>query len=143
MTNFQLTKWLQAVVKKMNNQKIRKFYHFVTFSLRQFILNDKWIFKLKKNLDDFIIKYKTRWIVHDYKQMKDKKYDKFYAFVVRFDNSRILLIIAIWKKWLIKQFDVIIVYFYEKINRDLYIEQFKNFIKTKISFVNWTQIYIN
>ena len=129
MTDSQSAKWLQAVVKKMNSQKARKFYHLVTSSSCQFILSGKWIFKLKKSSDDFIVRYKARWIAHDYRQMKNKNYDESYVLVVRFDNSRILPAIAARKRWLIKQFDVKIVYLYKKMDRDLYIEQSKNFIE--------------
>ena len=131
MTSSQLAKWLQAVVKKINSQKTRKFSHFVIFSFCQFIFSDKWVFKLKKNFDDFIVKYKARWIIHDYTQIKDRDYDESYALVVRFNSSRILLAITTRKRWLIKQFDMTIVYLYEKMNRELYIEQLENFVKNE------------
>ena len=63
--------------------------------------------------------------------MKNRDYDESYALVVKFDNSRVLLAIATRKRWLIKQFNVTIVYLYEKMNRNLYIEQFENFVKNE------------
>ena len=35
---------------------------------RQTII-DRWIFKIKYDLNNNILKYKARWIVHDYKQI--------------------------------------------------------------------------
>ena len=35
------------------------------------IIIDRWIFKIKYDLNDNILRYKTRWVVHEYKQIKD------------------------------------------------------------------------
>ena len=97
MTDFQAAKWLQAIKREIKSQKSWNFYQLIKRSLES-IIDEKWIFKLKENSNDFIIRYKTRWIIKNYKQMKDKNYDEFYVLVVRSNNYKILLIVAAKKK---------------------------------------------
>ena len=39
------------------------------------VITDRWIFKIKYELDENILKYKARWVVHDYKQQFDVNFN--------------------------------------------------------------------
>ena len=41
------------------------------FSNERKVIIDRWIFKIKYELNESIFKYKVRWIMHDYKQQLD------------------------------------------------------------------------
>ncbi len=49
------------------SQMKRETFQIVTLSYDQKAIDDKWIFKLKKNLDESITRYKVKWIVKDYR----------------------------------------------------------------------------
>ena len=59
----------------------------------------KWIFKLKKNPQGDIIKYKARLVVKGYSQRKGVDYDEIYAPVVRFETIPLLIALAALKNW--------------------------------------------
>ena len=40
----------------------------------RFVIIDRWIFKIKYDVDDQILRFKARWVIHDYKQKYDVDY---------------------------------------------------------------------
>jgi hypothetical protein len=90
-------------------------------------ITDKWVYKIKKNSDESISRFKVRWVTHDYRQIEDVNYEEKYVSVVRSDTSRILLSIAAILDWKIRQFDVKLVFLNEIMNRMIYIVQSKEF----------------
>jgi hypothetical protein len=76
-------------------------------------ITDKWVYKIKKNSDESISRFKVKWVIHDYKQIEDVNFEEKYASIIRFDTSRILLSIAITLDWKIRQFDVKLVFLNE------------------------------
>jgi histone deacetylase 1/2 len=94
-------------------------------------ITDKWVYKIKKNSDESISRFKARWVVHGYRQIEGVNYEEKYASVVRSDTSRILLSIAATLDWKIRQLDVKLVFLNEIMNRMIYIVQSKDFEKSK------------
>jgi hypothetical protein len=90
-------------------------------------ITDKWMYKIKKNSDESISRFKVRWVIHGYKQIEDVNYEEKYVSVIRSDTFRILLSIAIILDWKIRQFDVKLVFLNEVMNRMIYIVQSKEF----------------
>jgi hypothetical protein len=90
-------------------------------------ITDKWMYKIKKNSDESISRFKVRWVIHDYRQIEDVNYEEKYVSVIRSDTSRILLSIAAILGWKIRQFDVKLVFENEVMNRMIYIVQSKEF----------------
>ena len=58
-------------------------WNLVNSSSNHSVLTDHWVFKLKKNRNDYILKYKAKWIVHNYKQQYELNYEKIFAFVAK------------------------------------------------------------
>jgi hypothetical protein len=90
-------------------------------------ITDKWVYKIKKNSNESISRFKVRWITHDYRQIEKIDYEEKYVFVMRSDTFRILLSIATTLNWKIRQFDVKLVFLNEMMNRMIYIVQSKEF----------------
>jgi hypothetical protein len=112
---------------KYDDQIKRDTFIIITSSYDVKSITDKWVYKIKKNSDESISRFKVRWVIHDYRQIEDVNYEEKYASVVRFDTSRILLSIAITLDWKIRQFDVKLVFLNEVMNRMIYIVQSKEF----------------
>jgi histone deacetylase 1/2 len=85
------------------------------------------VYKIKKNPNESISRFKTRWVAHDYRQIAGIDYEEKYASVIRSDTSRILLSIAASLNWKIRQFDVKLAFLNEIMNRMIYIVQSKDF----------------
>ena len=61
---------------------------FASFS--QSILIDRWVFKIKKDRWNNILKFKTRWVVYEFKQKNDFDFIDIFVFVVKSMS---------WKSW--------------------------------------------
>ena len=88
----------------------------------------KWIFKLKKNPQGDIIKYKARLVVKGYSQRKGVDYDEIYALVVRFETIRLLIALAALKNWKIHHLDVKSAFLNGEINEVIYVKQPEGFL---------------
>ena len=88
----------------------------------------KWIFKLKKNPQGEVIKYKARLVVKGYSQKKGIDYEEVYALVVRFEIIRILIALAALKKWQIHHLDVKSAFLNWEIKEVIHVKQPEGFL---------------
>ncbi len=57
-------------------------------------LTDRWVFKIKYELDENILKYKACWVVHEYKQQYEIDYNETWSEVVKSATFRMMFDIA-------------------------------------------------
>ena len=88
----------------------------------------KWIFKLKKNPQGEVIKYKAWLVVKGYSQRKGIDYEEVYALVVRFETIRILIALAALKKWQIHHLDVKLAFLIGDIKEVTHVKQPEGFL---------------
>lgn len=72
----------------------------------QRVIDNKWVFKVKKNPDDTVDRYKARLVCRGFNQEHRIDYMETFAPVVRFDSLRTILAIAAKKKMHMLQFDI-------------------------------------
>ncbi len=123
----QIVQWKQIMQAEYDNQMKRETFQIVNLSYDQKAIDDKWIYKLKENLDESIARYKVRWVIKSYRQIEDRDFDETYALVIRVDTSRMMLTIAAVLNYQIKQFDIKTTFLYDQMNRMIYIDQSKDF----------------
>jgi hypothetical protein len=66
----------------------------------------KWIYKLKKNNEDQVIKFKARLVVQGYSQKYGTDYDEVFAPVVRHTTIRVFLSVPSQRKMSVQYLDV-------------------------------------
>ena len=87
------------------------------------------MFKIKYGLDDNILKYKARWVVHEYKQQYDIDYNEIWSGVVKPATFRLVFgIAAIWDLH-IEQMNVVTAFLYGFLDELVYVEQPHGFVK--------------
>lgn len=86
----------------------------------QKVINNKWVFKVKRNPDDSIERYKTRLVCCGFTQEYSIDYLETFSPVVRFSSLRAILAIAAEKSIHMLQFDVRTAFLYGKLNEDVY-----------------------
>ena len=84
-------------------------------------LTDRWVFKIKYELDENILKYKARWVVHEYKQQYEIDYNEIWSEVVKSAILRMMFDIAATCDLHIEQMNVIIVFLYEFLDELIYV----------------------
>ena len=65
------SKWKKITKTKLVSHTENDIWTLVKRSSDRKIITERWVFKLKHDFDDKILRYKTRWVVHDYKQLKE------------------------------------------------------------------------
>ena len=111
------------------NNEIWKLVSFV-FQKRK-VLFDNWIYKIKKKINEKMIKYKTRWCVRNFEQREDFDYHEIFSIVMKFMNYKIIFVIVVANDWTIKQMNVKIVFLYENIDEKIYVKVSHEYIDFK------------
>ena len=60
------TQWLSATRVEVHSLRAKGVYHLVDCTLKMKVLKSKWVFKVKRDQDRNIIKFKARYIVKGY-----------------------------------------------------------------------------
>lgn len=84
------------------------------------IVRSKWVYKLKKNPDGTISRYKARLVAHGYSQEKGLDYEETFSPVVKHSTvSLILALVAIYR-WNLRQLDVKNAFIHDDLKEEVY-----------------------
>src|SRR5579871_6144937 len=87
------------------------------------IIDTRWVFRIKRNLDQSIEKYKDRFVVQGFTQIPGVDYDEVYSPMVSYTANRILIALATKYDLTIHQIDVKSVFLNGEVDTELYVEQ--------------------
>ena len=88
----------------------------------------KWVFKIKRNADGSISKFKSRLVAKGYVQRHGVDYDEVFAPVARIETIRLVIAIAASNGWEIHHLDVKTAFLHGELNEDVYVTQPEGFI---------------
>ena len=69
-----------------------------------------------------MIQFKIRWIIRDFEQCKDFNYNETFVVVIKLINYKIIFMIIVVNNSNLKQRNVITVFFYENIEKKIYMK---------------------
>lgn len=87
----------------------------------------RWIFKLKRDADGRITKYKTRLVAKGFSQRPGIDFDETFAPVVRYDLIRYLLALAVTNGYKVDQMDAVTAFLQGDLPESVYMEQAEHF----------------
>lgn len=85
-------------------------------------LREKWVYKIKRDINDNIAHFKARWVVKDYLQQFGVDFDQTFAAVVKPMAFRVLFTVVAYFNLDIDQMDVKTVFLYRLINHLVYMD---------------------
>src|ERR1700730_11297856 len=91
------------------------------------VLGGKWVFKLKRDQDRNIIKFKARYVVKGYMQRFGIDYTDTYANVADIDTIRLLLAMACFYNWECDTVDIVTAFLNRDLEEEVYIDQIEGF----------------
>ena len=95
----------------------------------RFVIIDRWIFKIKYDVDDQMLHFKVRWMIHNYKQKYGVDYYEIWTEVIKSAFFQILFAI-IAARWLhAERMNIIIIFLYELLDEIIYVTQLDEFIE--------------
>lgn len=93
------------------------------------VLTSRWVFKIKRNKDGEIEKYKARLVARGHTQQKGIDYEEVFAPVARYEAIRALLAASVNEEMYVDQMDVISAYVQGELSDEVYMEQPEMFIQ--------------
>jgi len=101
-------RWIEAMASEVDSLAKNQTWEIVKEAPRgRKALGSKWVFKLKRNADGSIARYKARLVVKGYEQREGIDYDETFAPVVKFTTIRLIMTIAAIEDMDIDQMDVV------------------------------------
>ena len=92
------------------------------------IVGSRWVFKIKRNSDGSVSRYKARLVAQGYSQVQGVDYNEVFSPVARFSAIRSLLAVANAYDYEIHQMDVETAFLNGTLDYEIYMEQPKGFI---------------
>lgn len=123
MKSTEKDKWVEAMNSEINSLKENETWKLTQLPNNRKALNCKWVFKVKKNPDGSIDKFKARLVAVGYSQKKGIDYYKTFSPVAKLSTIRVLLSIAANEGLSLKQFDVSTAFLYGKVKEEIYMRQ--------------------
>ena len=121
--------WMKVMKTEVNFLIENEIWKLITSSNdRSKSLIDRWVFKIKYELDENILKYKAHWVVHEYKQQYEIDYNEIWSEVVKSAIFRMMFDIAATHDLHIEQMNIIIIFLYEFLNKLIYVKQSHDFV---------------
>ena len=91
-------------------------------------ITGRWVFKIKYGVDSVILRFKTHWVVHGYKQKEGLDYTKTWARVVKSASFRTLFAIVAERRLHAEQMDIVTAFLYDFLEELVYVTQPEGFI---------------
>ena len=123
-------KWNIAMKDELKMMEDRKVWKLVDPPSNAKIIKSKWVYKIKKDENNKIKKYKARLVALGYKQRPGIDYRDIFSPVVNFSVITFLFILLVsLLKWNCAQLDVKSAYLYGKIKEVVYMSQPTGFVE--------------
>jgi hypothetical protein len=87
------------------------------------VIIKRWTFRLKHDRDAKSLRYKVRWVAHDFKQRHEVDFDETFASMIKLISYKILMTINIIRELQIQHMNVVIAFLYKLLDKDVYVMQ--------------------
>lgn len=115
--------WMDAMREEIDSLVKSGTWVLVEAPKDQKIVDNRWVFRIKRNPDNSVDRYKARLVARGFSQTYGVDYTETFSPVVKFVSIRCLLAIAAERKMFIKQFDVKTAFLYGELVESVYMKQ--------------------
>lgn len=95
------------------------------------IIGSKWIFRIKRNSDGSIARYKARLVAQGFQQTEGIDYTETFSPVVKQQTIRLVLSLAVSHGWSVKQLDVSNAFLHGTIQEQVYLKQPQGYVNSQ------------
>ena len=123
ISNNNSREWVTAMEEEIKSLHQNNTWDIVERPKDRKTIGCKWVFKIKRNPDNTVSRYKARLVALGYRQQFGIDFSETFAAVSRFESIRLLLAIAAMTCMKIKQFDIKTAFLHGNLTEDIYMEQ--------------------
>ncbi|GJZ42950.1 ribonuclease H-like domain, reverse transcriptase, RNA-dependent DNA polymerase [Tanacetum coccineum] len=116
-------KWLKAMKTKLESIVKNNTWKLVPLPKGFVPIGLKWLFKIKRNANGSIMKYKACLVAKGYIQQPEIDFDEVFASVARLETKRLLIALAAGKGWKIHHLDVKMAFLHGELKEEVYVVQ--------------------
>ena len=121
--------WRMAMEEEMASIEENCTWYLVDLPHGRRAIGLKWVYKVKRDGDGAVTKFKARLVVKGYSQRQGIDYDEVFAPVARLDTVRLLIALAAHEGWEVHHMDVKSAFLNGDLNEEVYVEQPLGFVK--------------
>ncbi|CAA6674491.1 unnamed protein product [Spirodela intermedia] len=122
--------WRKAMEEEMASIEENRTWSLVDLPHGRRAIGLKWVYKVKRDENGAVAKYKARLVVKGYAQRQGIDYDEVFAPVARLDTVRLLIALAAHEGWEVHHMDVKSAFLNGDLKEEVYVEQPAGFIST-------------
>ena len=94
-SNSDVPQWIAAMQEKIETLHKNKTWELVSLPQGRKPIGNKWIYKIKRNNEDQVERYRARLVVKGYAQKEGIDFDEIFSHVVRLTTVRVVLVICV------------------------------------------------
>jgi ribonuclease HI len=119
--------WHEAMSEELESHRKNGTWMLTELPENRKPIKSKWVFKVKRNEDGKVVRYKARLVAKGFSQKYGIDYDETYSPVVRYTSLRMLIAIAVNKKFKIYQMDAVSAFLQGELKEVMFMEQPEGF----------------
>ncbi|XP_070677864.1 uncharacterized protein [Malus domestica] len=123
--------WQRAMQDEFDALKAQGTWCLVPPPVDKSIVGNKWVYKIKKNLDGSISRYKARLVAQGYSQEQGLDYSETFSPVVRHTTVRMILALAVQFGWSLRQLDIKNAFLHGELEEEVYMQQPQGFVDSQ------------
>ncbi|KAM3001281.1 hypothetical protein FF2_037593 [Malus domestica] len=123
-----LSHWQHAMQEEYDSLRIQGTWNLVPAPNHRSIIGSKWVYKVKRNPDGTVSRYKARLVAQGFSQEHGVDYSDTFSPVVRHTTVRLILALAAMNKWELKQLDVKNAFLHGELQEEVYMKQPQGFV---------------
>jgi hypothetical protein len=117
------TEWVAAIRSELNSHVKAGTWRYALKPVAANLVGCRWIFKVKRDKDGNISKFKARLVAQGFTQVHGIDYEETYAPVARYSSIRLILAMAAHYDWEVHQMDVKTAYLNGELDVPIYMRQ--------------------
>lgn len=115
--------WIFAMKEELRSLAESKTWELTDLPEGRKPIENRWVFKIKRNVDGKIDRFKARLVAKGFSQKFGIDFQETFSPVVRWDTVRILISVSANKKLKLAQFDVKSAFLYGELQEEIYMKQ--------------------